>query len=82
MMELGEDSLWEHEQIIQLINRHTWAGVILVGNDFSKVQHSYQYYPDSDAAAQAIRRMNISDAMFLVKGSRSMKMENIMKAFE
>ena len=82
MMELGADSVAEHQQIIDLLLRYPWAGVILVGEDFSKTQHPYQYFPDADAAALALQDMRISDGMFLIKGSRSMKMENIMKAFE
>ena len=82
MMELGEDSIREHQQIIELLNRYQFKDVILVGNDFSKVDHPFTYYADSDLAAQAIKNMNIRDGMFLIKGSRSMKMENIMKAFE
>jgi UDP-N-acetylmuramoyl-tripeptide--D-alanyl-D-alanine ligase len=72
----------EHEQIVKLLQQTPWARVILVGNDFSKVDHPYTYYAHSDEAAAALKKENISGAMFLIKGSRSMKMENIMKAFE
>jgi UDP-N-acetylmuramoyl-tripeptide--D-alanyl-D-alanine ligase len=82
MMELGADSAEEHRQIIGLLDRYAWAGVFLVGNDFSGTEHRYRYFPDSATAALALREMDIKDGMFLVKGSRSMKMENIMNAFE
>ena len=82
MMELGAESILEHERVIEQLDQSHWTNVILVGNDFSKVKHSYSYFPDSDSAAQAIKSMNIKDGMFLIKGSRSMRMENIMKAFE
>ncbi len=82
MMELGEDSIREHEEIVRLLQQYPWHKVILVGNDFSKVAHPYAYYPDADQAAAALKQESIQGAMFLIKGSRSMKMENIMKAFE
>jgi len=82
MRELGADSVAEHQQIINLLRQYPWAGVILVGDDFSKTDHPYLYFPDADAAVPALRDMQIREGMFLVKGSRSMKMENIMKAFE
>lgn len=82
MMELGEDSVREHEEIVRLLQQYPWHKVILVGNDFSKLAHPYAYYPDADQAAAALKQESIQGAMFLIKGSRSMKMENIMKAFE
>lgn len=82
MMELGEDSIREHEEIVRLLQQYPWHKVILVGNDFSKVTHPYAYYHDADQAAAALKQESIQGAMFLIKGSRSMKMENIMKAFE
>jgi UDP-N-acetylmuramoyl-tripeptide--D-alanyl-D-alanine ligase len=82
MMELGEDSIMEHEQILQLLQQYNWDQVILVGNDFSKVKHPYSYFDTADQAADALKQQQPSGAMILVKGSRSMKMENIMNAFE
>ena len=46
MMELGEDSMMEHQQIIDLINQHTWKQVVLVGGDFASTKHPYIYFPD------------------------------------
>ncbi|MFN5478036.1 MAG: UDP-N-acetylmuramoyl-tripeptide--D-alanyl-D-alanine ligase, partial [Sphingobacteriales bacterium] len=82
MMELGEDSIMEHEQILQLLQQYNWDQVILVGNDFSKVKHPYSYFDTADQAADALKQQQPSGAIILVKGSRSMKMENIMNAFE
>lgn len=82
MMELGEDSVAEHQGIVNLLKQFTWAGVLLVGGDFSKVDHDYHYLPDAVSALEWLRLRSITNSMFLIKGSRSMKMETLMQAFE
>ena len=37
MMELGEESVAEHEAIIALIQQYPWEQVVLVGGDFEKI---------------------------------------------
>lgn len=79
MMELGESSLPEHENIINLINRYQWKDVILVGGDFKKIKHSYQFYDNSEQAAGWWKAQASKGNYLLVKGSRSMMMEKIVK---
>jgi UDP-N-acetylmuramoyl-tripeptide--D-alanyl-D-alanine ligase len=80
MMELGVESIGEHEGIIRLLQQYQWERVILVGGDFEKVEHPYTYFGDSEVAAQWIRQHPVSDAWILVKGSRSMQMEKVMES--
>ncbi len=82
MMELGEESIAEHQGIVNLLKQYTWAGVLLVGGDFSKVDHHYLFLPDSNTAMEWLKSKSITNGMFLIKGSRSMKMETLMQAFE
>lgn len=82
MMELGEDSIDEHQSIIDLIQTLNLKNVILVGGDFKKVKHPYQYFDNSSDAAAWLKKECIENTLFLIKGSRSMKMENLLKAFE
>ena len=81
MMELGEESLREHGEIIDLLSKTTWAEVVLVGGDFGKVSHPYRFFPNSMEAMHWLRAHPAEHAMILVKGSRSMQMEMIMDAF-
>ena len=55
--------------------------VILVGGDFSKVEHPYQYFTDAESALAWIKSQEIHDTLLLIKGSRSTKMEKLMEAF-
>lgn len=79
MMELGNESVAEHEDIIRLIQQYQWKEVVLVGGDFRRVDHDYTFFPDSAAAAQWFAQQNFEHTHFLIKGSRSMQMEKILQ---
>ncbi len=79
MMELGEESIAEHESIVALIGQYDWDKVVLVGGDFSKIKHPYLYFPDSLAAKEWYLAQDYKNAYLLVKGSRSMQMEKIIQ---
>jgi UDP-N-acetylmuramoyl-tripeptide--D-alanyl-D-alanine ligase len=78
MAELGNSSILEHNDIIKEINKHKWKEVLLVGNEFSKVDHQYKHFPSSDEAGNWLKGQNLKDAFILVKGSRSMQMEKVL----
>ncbi len=78
MMELGSESLEEHQQIIQLIQKHSWQQVILVGGDFGKMEHPFLYFPLSTDVRQWFDEQSFENTHFLIKGSRSMQMEKII----
>jgi len=75
MMELGEDSIKEHEALIELIRQYPWKQVVLVGGDFKKIKHPFIYFDQSTQAKQWLLQQHFENAYFLVKGSRSMQME-------
>ena len=80
MMELGEESIAEHEAIAALIDQHQWDQVVLVGGDFSKIKHPYLYFPDAFAAKKWFIEQDFKNAYLLIKGSRSMQMEKIIQS--
>ncbi|HKH61799.1 MAG TPA: UDP-N-acetylmuramoyl-tripeptide--D-alanyl-D-alanine ligase [Flavitalea sp.] len=79
MAELGESSLEEHEELIQLINQYEWKDVILVGGDFLKTKNQFKKFENSADAAQWFREQKFEDVSILIKGSRSMQMEKVME---
>ncbi len=79
MMEMGEDSIAEHTAIIELINQFKWKDVVLVGGDFNKVNHVYINFNNSEEAATWLKQQHLNNAMLLIKGSRSMKMEKVLE---
>ena len=80
MAELGEESLQEHQQIIDLIAQHPWKQVVLVGGDFLKLAHPWISFNNSAEAKQWYIEQQFENTHLLIKGSRSMKMEKILEA--
>jgi UDP-N-acetylmuramoyl-tripeptide--D-alanyl-D-alanine ligase len=78
MAELGEESLAEHQSIIDLIGRTEWHDVALVGGDFLKLKHPYHSFSNSIEAATWFREQHFNDTCILIKGSRSSAMEKIL----
>lgn len=78
MMELGDESLEEHRNIIALIDNYSWRNVVLVGGDFNKVEHSYNYFNNSNEAGAWLKAQQLQNAYLLIKGSRSMAMEKVL----
>lgn len=80
MMELGQESVAEHEGIVALIKQYQWKNVVLVGGDFAKITHGFTFFPDSTAAGKWFNEQGFEHTHLLIKGSRSMQMEKILSA--
>lgn len=78
MMELGEDSLREHQALADLLQQTHWHAVVLVGGDFSKVKHPYLFLPDAAAAHDWLAQQQYQHTYLLIKGSRSVGMEKVL----
>lgn len=81
MMELGQESLAEHQNIVNEINKYKWDKVVLVGGDFKKLDGAFTFLNSSDEAAKWVKEQNLENAYILVKGSRGIKMEKILESF-
>jgi UDP-N-acetylmuramoyl-tripeptide--D-alanyl-D-alanine ligase len=79
MAELGEESLDEHRQIVNLIGQSNWKAVVLVGGDFMKIDHPFISLPDSVAARAWYQQQSFENCHILIKGSRSQQMEKILQ---
>jgi UDP-N-acetylmuramoyl-tripeptide--D-alanyl-D-alanine ligase len=78
MMELGNESIAEHQNIINIIDQYQWKDVVLVGVDFDKIKHSYHYFNNAAEAKIWLDEQHFQNAYLLIKGSRSMAMEKIL----
>ncbi len=81
MFELGDAATKEHEKIIHLIQKNGFENVILVGRDFFKLR-SVSNFPTflnlQEAEAHLINHP-IKNAQVLVKGSRGIQLEKLLK---
>ena len=78
MKELGEESLQEHQQIIQLIKKHQWTKVVLVGGDFKHCHEDFLYFENAMDAKKWLTEQHFSNHHILIKGSRGIQMEQVI----
>jgi UDP-N-acetylmuramoyl-tripeptide--D-alanyl-D-alanine ligase len=78
MMELGNDSKKEHEDLIKLIGQYNWKAVVLVGKNFNDLDHNYINYENALSAAKWLKEQHFENTQMLIKGSRSMQMEKVL----
>jgi UDP-N-acetylmuramoyl-tripeptide--D-alanyl-D-alanine ligase len=80
MMELGDDSIKEHQELIKLLERTHWKAVVLVGGDFAKVQHPYIFLKNAEEAKRWLDAQGFENTHLLIKGSRSVGMEKVIQS--
>ena len=79
MMELGKDSIEEHQSLIGLLTRLQLNKTILVGGDFANVNHAFPFFENIGAANEWLKNNLPRNAQILIKGSRSTKMEKLLE---
>jgi UDP-N-acetylmuramoyl-tripeptide--D-alanyl-D-alanine ligase len=80
MAELGPGSLNEHREIVELIGQYPWRQVVLVGGDFLKIKHPWLSFENALQAGEWLKDAGLKGAYILIKGSRSMRMEDTLSA--
>jgi UDP-N-acetylmuramoyl-tripeptide--D-alanyl-D-alanine ligase len=82
MLELGNESMEEHQRIGQLIKEINPQQLILVGNNFKAVATSLNanYFENSEQATTWLKANLPTSYSILIKGSRGSKMEKLMEA--
>lgn len=78
MAELGNESLQEHESLVELIKKYQWNNVILVGGDFTKLDHPFHQFKTAEEAGNWLQQQHFENSTFLIKGSRSTQMEKAL----
>lgn len=79
MLELGEQSDYEHNQIIALLNQYNFENVILVGPQFGKTNNQFHCFDNIDALlAELSDKNDINNCYVLIKGSRGIKLEKVL----
>lgn len=81
MFELGKEAQQEHMSIGQKA-LDTGCEVILCGSTFANCFPDITTYQTVDDVIEHLKRKDYTNTWFLVKGSRGMKMERVLEAFE
>ncbi len=79
MFELGNTSELEHQNIANYVNELLFDKVILVGNNFCKVNFEGVKFKDFDELKEYIKKINIERSTILIKGSRGMALERLLQ---
>lgn len=82
MAELGTESLKEHGNIVTLINKYRWKNVLLVGDEFSCLNHPFKQFPSSAKVGEWLKEEKIKNSFLLIKGSRAAQMEKVLDYLE
>ncbi len=84
MFELGSHEADEHQAILNLCASMTELNAILVGNAFNRCNNSnsnIKTFSNKEEAMQYFAEMDVRNSNVLLKGSRSMKMEDFKTMF-
>lgn len=79
MMELGNESLVEHQLLVNQIEKHDWYKIVLVGEDYKDLPDNILHFRNVKEAKDWFRTQHFTGAHILIKGSRSMQMEKILE---
>ena len=81
MKELGPDSISEHQKVVNYITEHNFGQVYLVGEEFGNIptHNNFHRFNTLEELLQYLRMHPIEDCYILLKGSRSLKLENAIE---
>jgi UDP-N-acetylmuramoyl-tripeptide--D-alanyl-D-alanine ligase len=77
MLELGDDSLTEHKEILQLLHQKNLEDYILVGPVFHSIQKDKTFI-SSEEAAHIMEKEHLAGKTILIKGSRGIALEKVV----
>jgi UDP-N-acetylmuramoyl-tripeptide--D-alanyl-D-alanine ligase len=82
MFELGAHSKAEHADIAKLVTRMNFSQIYLIGPEFSEAapqNDPFYHFPDTNSFIAQLRSHPIAEgSTILVKGSRGMKLEQVV----
>lgn len=77
MLELGETSVQEHQQVVSLLHQKKLHDYILVGPIFSEIEKEKSFL-NAKEAASFLQQQEIKNKTILIKGSRGIALEQVL----
>jgi len=78
MLELGEQSAEEHQQVVDLLEQNNLKNVLLVGNDFKNTKNTFSCFANVAELQNYLAEHPIRNNYVLIKGSRGIKLEKTL----
>ena len=79
MLELGDDSLKEHQLITEELVKRNFHLVLLVGNEFKQTKNNFLYFENTNQIKNWIQNNPIQNSTVLLKGSRGIRLESLIE---
>ena len=80
MFELGKETNIEHQKIIDKCLKSEVSNVFLVGKIFNAINNTnYNSFDNTGDLIKLLKTQSIEDAFILIKGSRGMKLEQVVE---
>lgn len=82
MFELGEESTFEHKNIVELLKKQSQIEFYFIGLEFNKVkfeQSNFHFFATFEEAKSVISEKKFKNNYILIKGSRGMALERIVE---
>ena len=79
MFELGNDSLKEHQSIVDLATSLDFTHIYFVGQHFYKTNSELRIFKDYDDLNSFIKNNPLKLQSILIKGSRGMRLERLLE---
>lgn len=77
MLELGDDSIKEHQEIIDHLKQSDIFTIYLVGSEFQKTKHNYLCFNSVKELGHYLEKNALSENSILLKGSRKLQLEKL-----
>jgi len=78
MLELGEFSAQEHQNIVNLIKQKDCSNVMLVGGEFAQTDCSFKKYANVDQLIEILKNEPLQGKHILLKGSHGIHLEKLI----
>lgn len=74
MLELGEQSIEEHQKIVELAGEKSFKDIFLVGENFQAVSSKFRTFAKVESLMQYLEENPLRDRFILIKGSNGIRL--------